>query len=253
MEHNSPNQTWNASGYKSNAGFVATYGEALLDLVGDGKGKKLLDIGCGDGHLTLKLQERGFEVTGLDSSAELLEHAQERGLKCIQKSAEELDFKEEFDCIFSNAALHWMLKPESVLQGVYAALKPDGKFVAELGGHGNVASIVTALIAALNEIGIDGRKRNPWFFPSPDYYAGLLEQHGFKLNLIQLTPRPTPLPTGISGWLATFANPFLNDLDDRKKEHVLSSVQGWLEPSLCDEFGNWTADYVRLKFSATRL
>ena len=64
-------------------------------------------------------------------------------------SGEALPFDQQFDAVFSNAALHWMSDHDALLQGVHRALKPGGRFVAECGGHGNIAAIRVALLAVL--------------------------------------------------------------------------------------------------------
>jgi SAM-dependent methyltransferase len=165
--------------------------------------------------------------------------------------AHAMTFERCFDAVFSNAALHWMKQPDAVIAGVRRALKPGGRFVGEFGGHGNVAAIVTALVAALNARGLDGAARIPWFFPTPAEYAAKLEAQGFRVDSIGLVPRPTPLPTGMRGWLDTFANPLLDGIGGAARAGILDEVEGLLAPSLRDQSGNWSADYVRLRFAAT--
>jgi SAM-dependent methyltransferase len=166
--------------------------------------------------------------------------------------AQVLDLPERFDTVFSNAALHWMPNAAAVVQGVHRHLKPGGRFVGEMGGHGNVAAVVTAILAVLDRHGIDGAALSPWFFPTAEEYAALLESHGFAVTSIQLMVRPTPLPTGIEGWLTTFAGPFLSAVDPCKHDQIVSEIRDLLKRSLCDGQGRWTADYVRLRFAARR-
>jgi trans-aconitate methyltransferase len=248
----SAGQTWNAEGYARDAGFVPALGSAVLDLLAPAKDEKILDLGCGDGVLTVRLAEAGATVVGVDASAEMIAAAKERGLDAHVVDGHGLAFNHDFDAVFSNAALHWMSRdPDAVIAGVRRALKPRGRFVGEFGGHGNVAAICTALVAALNKRGIDGAARLPWFFPSADDYRRRLENHGFQVETIALIPRPTPLPTGMEGWLRTFADPFLHGLTDSDRQGVLDDAVALLTATLRDVAGNWTADYVRLRFKAT--
>jgi len=113
----------------------------LLDIQ---PGEHVLDLGCGDGVLTEKLAAKGAVVTGVDASPSMIEAANARGLHARVVSAEQLDFYQEFDAVFSNAALHWMRDQDAVITGVRRALKPGGRFVAEMGGHGCIASIQVA-------------------------------------------------------------------------------------------------------------
>jgi SAM-dependent methyltransferase len=190
-------------------------------------------------------------VTGVDASADMIEAAKAKGLKVRKLDAERLDFSNEFDAVFSNAALHWMLDPDAVIAGVVRALKPEGRFVGEFGGHGNVAAITVALIATLDKRGIDSAGALPWYFPTPAAYRAKLEDHGFVVETIDLIPRPTPLPTDMAGWLRTMAGPFLAALPSAEREDAIDDVLNLLRPSLCDDQGHWTADYVRLRFAAS--
>ncbi len=243
-------QAWSAQGYAHHAGFVATLGRPVLELLAPEPEERILDLGCGDGALTAELVAAGAEVVGCDASVELLEAARARGLDVVQADGHALPFEAEFDAVFSNAALHWMTRPGDVVAGVGRALRPGGRFVAEFGGMGNVAAITTALRAVLDAAGIDALALRPWYFPSPDEHAARLEQHGFEVATIELIPRPTALPTGMAGWLETFAEPFLRHAPAAERAGLLARAVNLLEPALCDGAGNWTADYVRLRFKA---
>jgi trans-aconitate methyltransferase len=160
---------------------------------------------------------------------------------------------EEFDAVFSNAVLHWIPRADAVIAAVYRALKPGGRFVAECGGHGCVRMVETALIEALNRRGIDGAARAPWYFPTPGDYATRLERAGFRVDSIALIPRPTPLPGDVIDWLETFAQDFLQGLEGAARTEYLQEVRATLEPQLRDANGTWMADYVRLRFAATKM
>jgi ubiquinone/menaquinone biosynthesis C-methylase UbiE len=166
--------------------------------------------------------------------------------------AENLRFDGEFEAVFSNAALHWMRNPDRVIAGAYRALKPNGRFVAEFGGHGCVATIKNALVAALNRRGIDGEATSPWYFPTVEDYSQRLGNGGFAITYIALIPRPTPLPGDVTAWLETFAESFTAPLPAADRHAFLAEVQEALRPKLCDAEGKWTADYIRLRFSATK-
>jgi hypothetical protein len=138
-----------------------------------------------------------------------------------------------------------------VIAGVYRALKPGGRFVAEFGGHGNVAAIVTAMRATARRIGGEEELAGPWFFPTPEVYADMLQESGFTVRRIGLFPRPTPLRTGMKEWLKVFRRPFFEQYGERM-DAVLAEVEDLLRPVLCDVRGNWTADYVRIRVEAAK-
>lgn len=246
----SSGQDWSAEHYARNARFVAELGEPVVDWLNAMPGERVLDVGCGDGALTASIVARGAEVIGIDSSASLVEAARKRHIDARLIDAYAIPFRAEFDAAFSNAALHWMREPDLALAGIKRALVPRGRFVGEMGGHGNVAAISTAILAVLRSHGIDGEARWPWYFPTPAEYVERLETHGFVVLRMELIPRPTPLPTGMRGWLDTFANPFLAGVSVEAREAILDDVTSLLAPSLRGRAGAWTADYVRLRFAA---
>ena len=205
-----PAQEWNSSRYAENARFVSDLGQAVFDLLNPQPGERVLDLGCGDGALTEKIVGVGAEVVGVDASSEMISAARGRGLDARVMDAYNLNFESEFDAVFSNAAMHWMKRdPNAVIQGVRRALKPGGRFAAEMGGHGCVAAITVALCATFEKYGVTNPTALiPWYFPTPVDYRERLERTGFQVEYIALVPRPTALPTGMRGWLETFAISF---------------------------------------------
>lgn len=243
-------QTWFADSYDRHARFVSDLGGEILGWLAPAEGERVLDLGCGDGRLTKRIADAGATVIGVDMSANLLAAARDLGLDVREMDGQALTFHSEFDAVFSNAALHWMRDAEAVVAGVRRALKPGGRFVAEFGGHGNVAAVVTAMRAAATRFGGDPGIAGPWYYPTPDEYSELLGRHGFEVQRCILVPRPTALPTGIEGWLETFRGPFFDQFGSDKRSAALSYVVWLLEPSLKDDTGRWTADYVRLRVEA---
>jgi SAM-dependent methyltransferase len=247
---------WSAAGYAENARFVADLGGAVLDLLAPEPGEHILDLGCGDGALTERLVASGARVVGVDASPDMVRAAVARGLDARVLDGQRLDFDGQFDAVFSNAALHWMPDGAAVIAGVFRALKPGGRFVGEFGGHGNVAAIVTALNAVLTARGLDASRLRRWY-PTAERYAAMLAAGGFAVEQATLIPRPTHLPTGIAGWLATFVDPFLDDpafaagpaID---RDALKAEAAALLAPALRTDTGEWIADYVRLRFKAIK-
>jgi trans-aconitate methyltransferase len=245
-------QTWDPERYARNARFVSDLAAAVVDLLAPEPGEKILDLGCGDGVLTAKLAAIGCVVVGVDGSSAQIEAARKLGLDARVMDGEKLSFHGEFDAVFSNAALHWMRKPEAVISGVWRALRPKGRFVAEFGGHGCVAKIKKALVGALNRRGLDGEAAVPWYFPTVEEYSMLLKSAGFSVTTIALIPRPTPLPGDVTGWLETFGESFTACLPLAERASYIDEVRETLHAEIADSKGVWTADYVRLRFAAIK-
>jgi SAM-dependent methyltransferase len=243
-------QTWSSEGYAKNARFVTDLGMPVLELLAPKPGEHILDVGCGDGVLTKKIADLGCSVVGLDSSADFVTSARKLGLTVVEKSASDMDFSPRFDAVFSNAALHWMKNADAVIGNIARALLPNGRFVAEMGGHGGVKTILAALIEELERRGYDGHAANPWYFPTVEDYGGRLSAAGFDVRYIALIPRPTQLPGDVMGWLTTFGGCFTAVLPEGDRSEYLECVRERIKPDLCDATGTWTADYVRLRFAA---
>lgn len=246
-------QRWDPKRYARNARFVAELGRPVVELLHPRADERVLDLGCGDGALTEKLVELGYRVVGVDSSPEQVEAARHRGLDARLADCRRLDFDGEFDAVFTNAVLHWVPEADAVIAEVARALHPGGQFVGEFGGAGNVTRIVGALSRALQRRGLDADDVNPWYFPTPQEYSAKLQAHGFRVDTIALIPRPTELPGSMVDWLETFAESFAAPLPVDEHADFLAEVQELLRPELCDRDGQWTVDYVRLRFAATLL
>jgi trans-aconitate methyltransferase len=243
-------QTWNAAEYAERGRFVADLASEVFELLTAKPGERILDLACGDGALTQKIVSAGATVVGFDSSPDMIRAARALGLDARLGDAQALPFHAEFDAVFSNAALHWMKDQDAVLAGVRRALKPGGRFVAEMGGHGNIAAISVALHAVLRPLGVDGDAGQN-YFPTPAAYRSRLEHAGFEVRQMQLIPRLTPLPaSGMLGWLQTFRRGLLEQFPEPQRESILDATVDLLRPALCDEEGNWVGDYVRLRFVA---
>ena len=225
-------------------------GAPLLELLAPGPGETILDLGCGDGALSLRIAESGARVVAVDAAADMVAAARVRGVDAHVMDGEALTFVAEFDAIFSNAALHWMRNPDAVITGMRHALKPGGRLVAEFGGGDNVAAVKAALIDGLNRRGLDGTSFVPWYFPSDVEYRVRLEDQGFNVDEIALIPRPTPLPGALEDWLDTFCESFLFALPESGRGALKEEVADAVHSRLCDGNGCWSVDYVRLRVTA---
>ena len=244
--------SWDPQVYARNARYVADLAGEVVELLSARSGQRVLDLGCGDGALTERLAAMGCDVTGVDSSPEMVAAPRARGLDVRLADGQRLAFFREFDAVFSNQALHWMPRADDVVAGVSRALVEGGRFVAECGGEGCIVTILAAIYEVLARRAIDGAQLNPWHFPAADEYSHRLLAHGFRVDSIALSPRTTFLPGGLRGWMETFAESFTEALPADERSRFLDEVEDALRPKLRAGDGSWSAYYVLLRFAATR-
>ena len=108
--------------------------QAVVRLLGDVPGR-LLDVGCGTGARAAGLAELGWDVTGVDLSADMLRRARERGLDVVQADATALPFEDAtFDAVVSMWTHTDVGDFPAVVREVARVLRPGGPFVYA-GGH----------------------------------------------------------------------------------------------------------------------
>ena len=244
---------WSPADYATSGGFVAQLGDAALQLLAPRPGEMILDVGCGDGVLTARIAAVGAHVTGLDVSPEMVEAARARGVDAFVSDAEDMDLARfgQFDAAFSNAALHWMLDPDAVASGIFAALKPGGRFVGEMGGAGNLATLRGALRDELVGRGYAMPEADPSWYPSVEEFTRLYCIAGFTEVHAELIARPTPLAAGVAAWVKTFRAGLMDVamVPDWERDDIAAAVEARVTPALGRTDGSVSADYVRLRFS----
>jgi trans-aconitate methyltransferase len=242
-------QQWDASLYEGRFAFVWNHATSLIDLLDPRPGETILDLGCGTGHLTHQISDRGALVTGLDSAPAMIAQARINypKLRFILGDAESFTVPEPVDAVFSNAALHWIPRAGEVVARVHAALKPGGRFVAEFGGKGNIAKLLAGVRAEI------GSGRNPWYFPSLAEYATLLEVNRFRVVQAFHFDRPTSLEgaNALEEWLEMFGAELLAPVPEAERSAVRKRIVERLRAELFKD-GTWYADYVRLRVVAVR-
>ena len=233
---------WDAVDYARVGGFVPALGQAALDLLDPQPGEHILDVGCGDGTLTLKIKQAGADVVGIDNSLSMVAAAKAKGLDARLMDAADLKFAEAFDAAFSNATLHWILDKERAARAIWFALKHGGRFAGEMGGAGNLAKLRQALDEELVMRGFGPPTYAANWYPTPEQFAAVYETAGFIDIDARLIERPTPLDHGIAAWVLTFRAGWLD------RAGVPHDERQSIAEAVADRAGTNTADYVRLRF-----
>lgn len=233
---------WDAADYARVGTFVAELGEAALDLLDPQPGEKILDVGCGEGALTERISERGASVVGIDNSPEMVAAAQARGLDAHLIDVASIGFDREFDAVFSNATLHWVLAKDEAARSIWFALKHGGRFAGEMGGEGNLACLRAALDEELLIRGHAPPLDSANWYASPEEFAAVYERAGFNGIDARLIERPTVIDHGIAAWVTTFRKGWLD------RAGVAEAERAEIGEAVAARFPDNVADYVRLRF-----
>ena len=242
---------WNANLYDSKHSFVSDFGADVLDLLVPKKGEYILDLGCGTGDLANRLYERGVKVVGVDKSGNMIKQAKDKypNIEFHTYDALNLPYKDTFDAVFSNAVLHWIKQPKAALENIYKCLHEGGRFVAELGGKGNVQMITEEVKNVFTKSGLTfNEEQFPWYFPSIGEYTSLMEGAGFHVTFAYHFERPTNLKgaDGLKNWLKMFGDSMFTRLAEETKNDIIENVENNLKDAMLAG-GNWIADYKRLR------
>jgi trans-aconitate methyltransferase len=248
--------SWDTELYEAQHAFVWRFGEALIEILAPKPGERILDVGCGTGQLTREIAERGAEVLGVDASPEMIGQARQNypGLRFTLQDAASMTFNGEFDAVFSNAALHWILDDVGAADSMSRALRTGGRLVIEMGGRGNVRQIYEAVQLAFRRYSSQPLPASRTHFPSVSEYTTILEAHGFEVRNAVLFDRPTPLEgeRGMEQWIRQFCSFYLYELPSTSRQSAINDAVEQLRAGLYSK-GQWFADYRRLRVSAIKL
>ena len=248
--------SWDAELYEAQHAFVWQLGAGLIDILDPKPGERILDLGCGTGQLAHEIAECGADVLGVDASPEMIGQARQNypRLRFSLQDAACMTFKGEFDAVFSNAALHWILDSAGAADSMARALRRDGRLVLEMGARGNIRQIYEAVESAFREHSSAPLPAPRNYFPSLGEYTTVLEAHGLEVRYAVLFDRPTPLEgeRGMEQWIKQFCAFYLDELPPSSRQSAVNRAVEQLRPHLYNQ-GQWVAHYRRLRVSAIKL
>lgn len=255
-DHQTPQwDRWDPVLYDEKHAFVWRYGEELIGLLAPLPGERILDLGCGTGHLTARIAESGAHVVGIDPSPAMLEQARRLYPTLFFEliAAEDYAPEEMFDAVFANAVIHWIKEPEGLIAAVRRLLKPGGRFVAEFGGCRNLTKVLNALETVHVEV-MGSSFESPWYFPGIGEYTGHLDRGVLETEYARHIDRPTPIEGEhrLREWMRMYLPDILGRMSVDQREWFISGVENQLRPIIfCD--GKWVLDHRRLRLLAQRL
>lgn len=259
---------WDPRDYAASSSSQALWGEELIARIAWRGDEHVLDVGCGDGRLSVDLARQvpnGF-VLGIDSSPEMIAHARAAypetthpNLRFRQMDAASIALPAEFDIVFSNAALHWVSDHQAFLHGAARALREGGKLVVSCGGKGNAEQVFKALLSVIRRPAwrpFFRQLERPYFFYPHEDYQAWLPKAGFQLVRIQLAPKDAVHESreAFKAWLRTTWIPYTQHVPEELRSEFIEAVVGcYLKAHPADSKGAVHVRMVRLEVEAIRV
>jgi trans-aconitate 2-methyltransferase len=181
---------WNAELYQGCSSLQFQLGMRAMEKLGPRDHERVLDLGCGNGLLTIELARRvpSGHVTGIEASAEMaalavrnIERLGVKNITVVNMNALDIDFHDAFDAVFSNSAIHWIRDLDSMYRLIHRSLRPGGRIMVQTGLR-EPSSLVETIRAVLLVEEYWPYYRNaewPWRFLTKEETAGLLAGIGY--------------------------------------------------------------------------
>ena len=244
---------WEAETYERVSGPQVAFARKVLDRLALNGDETVLDAGCGSGRVTRMLLERlpNGHVVAVDAAPSMVEHAREalgERATVFQADLAALVLDAPVDAAFSNAVFHWVPDHDALFAGLFAALRPGGRLVAQCGGAGNVERFHSLARAVADQPPFAehlGGWQGPWNFQTAEATAERLRAAGFAEVETWLEPHPV-VPDDPLAYLRTVC---LGYHLERLPEPLRDPYVGAVREALGDPA---ELDYVRLNIDASR-
>ncbi|MDM8516711.1 methyltransferase domain-containing protein [Desulfobacterales bacterium HSG16] len=260
---------WDSSEYEKHSSAQYRWAKELIARLNLEGTESVLDVGCGDGKVTVAIADllpKG-NVVGVDNSKDMINLARKhlpdskyQNLDFSIMDATCITFENQFDVIFSNAALHWTKNHMGVLAGVKKSLKKSGRLLFQMGGRGNAEDIIDILHDDLQHR--DQWKKFfkdfefPYGFYGPEDYEPWLQQAGLKSIRCELIPKDMTQKgkEGLAGWIRTTWLPYTQKVPiDLREKFISELISTYIETFPLDSEGFVHLGMVRLEVEAVNL
>jgi trans-aconitate 2-methyltransferase len=253
---------WNAARYHDLSSPQQKWGRRVLERLPLAGTERVLDLGCGTGHLTKEIHgrlPRGYLV-GVDRSEAMVEAAASwlrehaPGVAIVQADGAALPFRRTFDAVFSGATFHWILDHSALFRSIITALRPGGRLVAQCGGSGNLALLrgrADALKTDPRFVQFFEDWTEPWYYADVESTRRRLATAGFVDIDVSLEEAPTPFADAdaYQQFIATVCvRHHVGRLPRRERKVFLAE----LTMKAAADAPPFTLDYWRLNISARR-
>ncbi len=232
----------------------------LLPLKGD---ERVLDIGCGDGRVTEKIALRvpDGQVWGIDASISMIASAKTRessNLHFRVMSARELSYDEEFDVVFSHAALHWVSNHENLLKRIYDALRTGGYARLNFAAEGASPAMIQVIRETMSHPAYSRYFPEfvwPWYMPTLTAYREMLARSPFEDVEVSIEHKERLFPStdSIIKWIdQPCLVPFLAVVGEDDKQEFRAAVIKEVLDRTRQESGGFLEQFYRLDIRARK-
>jgi trans-aconitate 2-methyltransferase len=229
------NYQFDGEKYESSSAPQREWGTKLISKLKLRGNEIILDLGCGNGLTTYELANKvpNGKVIGIDSSNSMIEIAKSHktdNMEFILMDMEFMDFENDFDVVFSNAALHWILNHENLLKNIYNSLKPHGFVQVQFAGDGNCPHFMKIVKEVMKLPKFTKYFQDfiwPWYMPKKSEYTHIIAKKGFKNYRIWLEKVEQYFQDeqSLAGWIQQPSIvPFVSILPEKLKNHFKDLV-----------------------------
>jgi trans-aconitate 2-methyltransferase len=219
----------------------------LMALLTPSQGARVVDLGCGTGELSLELHRHlhASQTLGLDTSDEMLLRAVEFTQSGIEFHKENIQFwhsKNEFDVVFSNAALQWCPNHPALFHKIKEALRPGGQLAVQMPmNHDYITHLIAHQMSHEEPwsslLGVEKFEKNKIML-SVDEYSNLLSDLGFKKQNVFLKSYEHELESReqVLEWVkGSLLTHFQSRMKEKDYEHFVSAFRKRLFAELPDQ------------------